>query len=64
MAENTEQLEVQKQELIDTAEAALGKEYFKKLDMLSQDLLFKEDEEQASYTLIVNYQGAFYACQE
>ncbi len=64
MSDKDKQLEAQKQDLIDSAEIAFGKEYFERIEKLSEDLLLMDEEKDAGFTLTVNYQGAFYAGQE
>ena len=64
MSDKNKQLESQKQDLIESAEIAFGKEYFERINKLSQDLLLREEEKDAGFTLTVNYQGAFYAGKE
>ena len=64
MPEDPNQLDTQKQKLIDDAELIFGKMYFERLEELSQDLLLADQENKAGFIITVNYQGAFYASQE
>lgn len=64
MRDESKTLEHQKQELLDFTEDVFGKEYFEKLDKLSQDLLIKEEKKLPDFTVTVSYKGAFYASQE
>ncbi len=54
--------EEQKQSVLQIAEDKFGKYYFQQLDQLIAD--FAKEEESPSYTVIVNYKGAFNACEE
>lgn len=59
---NTDLLEKEKEDIIEIAENKFGKEYFDKLDKLTQ--VFLENDEVVNYTLTTNYEGAFYAYTE
>ncbi|MEI6883557.1 MAG: hypothetical protein WCO02_03665 [Bacteroidota bacterium] len=60
--ENVMTYEEQKQSVLQIAEDKFGKYYFQQLDQLIAD--FAKEEESPSYTVIVNYKGAFNACEE
>lgn len=61
MSEKNKSLEQEKEDILKIAERRFGKEYFEKLNKLSQDLLLENNSNQDDYELIVNHKGAFYA---
>ena len=59
---NHSSLEREKTGLIELAEGRFGKDYFDRLDRLTESFL--EQEEAINYTITTNYEGAFYAYAE
>lgn len=55
-------LEKEKAGLIELAENRFGKDYFDRLDKLTESFL--EQDEAINYTITTNYEGAFYAYAE
>lgn len=56
---NNHALENEKTKLVELAESHFGKDFFDRLDKLTESYL--EKEEVTNYTLTTNYEGAFYA---
>lgn len=59
---NQNSLEKEKTELFELAESHLGKDFFDRLDRVTESFL--EQDEIINYTLTTNYEGAFYAYTE